>query len=166
MDVALYTLIITTIAALLAQVISMFKSDKAARAAAEMFRLESEERRKDAAMLIEQTRADAVLLASQTEKHASNLARTTETNRKELAGEVKRVAAVAKDKTEEIKVLVTEAAELTKDGTRAAQNAFHEANQVNMWRSEVNEEIRRLAQSLENMLLTAKDAKDAKDAQE
>ncbi len=142
--VALATLTITTMAGLITQLIGMKRADKAASQAATMFRLESEQRRLDSVAARENIEEQAKLVAAKALEAASMVARRVETNKQELKTEV---AATQKELKTEMAANTT----LTKQGTEAAKNAYHEANQVNTWRAEVNEDIRKIGNTVESL---------------
>lgn len=102
---------------------------------------EARERREDARVALEVSRAEAELVRVKTEAAAKLVERRVEENGREVA----RVADTAAAETKELKHMVKENTSITQDGTRAAHNAYNEANQVNVWRGEVQKEIRDLA---------------------
>lgn len=125
--VTLVTLVITTAGGVVTQLIGMRKAERAARAQ------------------IAKTRAEASLLAAQTKRDVEELAAQTERNKEELRQQVAEgtgvAAQVVKKTTDELKGLVRENTELTLDSADMAKKAFHEANQVNAWRDDVNAEL-------------------------
>lgn len=105
---------------------------------------EARDRREDAKIALDASKAEAELLRVKMEAAA----KLVEHRVAENAREVSRVAAHAAVETKELKAMVKENSVITEDGTMAAKNAYHEANQVNIWRGEVQKEIRELASAV------------------
>ena len=102
---------------------------------------EASARREDARIALDASKAEAELVRVKMESAAKLLERQVEEN----AREVSRAARSALEEAKTLKVMVKENTAMTENGTKAAQNAYNEANQVNAWRGEVQKEIRELA---------------------
>ena len=102
---------------------------------------EAVSRRDDARVLLEQTKAEAELTKVKMESAAAVLELKVDANK----SEVSRVAQLALVEAKELKDLVKENSVMTEEGAASAQKAYHEANQVNVWRADIQKEIRDLS---------------------
>jgi hypothetical protein len=131
---AIATLLITSIAGLVSQHIAAKKAEKAALMAAELFRLEAEQRRLDAAESRVALEEQARLVAIKATETASTIGRKIDIGRITQRQLIKQVE---------------ESKDLTKQGADAAAQAYHVANQVNLWRDQVNADIKKLAEAVD-----------------
>lgn len=116
---------------------------------------EAASRREDARILLEQTKAEAELTKVKMESAAALLERKVDENKREVS----RMAELALTETKELKGMVKEASAITEAGATDAKNAYHEANQVNVWRAEIQKEIRDLAAAVKGLYESAVAAK-------
>lgn len=145
--VTLVTLVVTTGAGIVTQLLAMRKQERAAKAILEQTRA-------DAELLAVQTRAAAAIAKDQAVLVAGQTQDATEALRQHLMRASRDREMREAERTQEIKALVQENTALTETGTEAARQAYAESNAVNSWRSEVTDQIRKLTESLHDVKKT------------